>query len=526
MKYLISMLLLLAVLLTACGAPRPVEIPTLDPDASTTKSGITVKTDYSAYSTYTGMEPLYTRLSEDFISDLRPSDDYGMLYPFAGSTLTQSTAAGYAYTVGYLYGMIDNSGRIVVDPVYSEITLLVDQTESVEMPLWLLSRTDKEEGDELSWGSSTYALASLDGSFVTDCIYDFVFGYGTHAIAVQEGAEEFRFDLFDLDGNLILASETLPFRDELSGAWRIGYGEELLTVALQAGVDENGYEICSYYFADLEGNLVLGPYQEAEPFSDGLALVWDEAERSYAFIDHSGSVVCGGYSYADHFRNGTAVVTDEATGRNQVIDATGAVLIDTVLDVYYIERRDSGYWAYGTTAITYYDTEGNLLYGGPVDDDLQYLTDSGIFLDRTTSPYELVDMVTGQRQAILTPDSDYAYNLYGTDYYYVRCWDQEGGVSSYVLMDETFSERLSGVGFISSLIDPLTYDVLPYANGLGKVSIYDAALTPLFEITTTSFDDLSRYGDRIRCTDDFSCSYFDLEGNLIFHYPLINSMED
>ena len=93
-------------------------------------------------------------------------------------------------------------------------------------------------------------------------------------------------------------------------------------------------------------------------------------------------------------------------------------------------------------------------------------------------------------------------------------------------MDDTLTERLSGPGFINTLTDAFSDEVLLWQNAPGSVTVYDAALTPLFKIPTSSFDSLQRYGDRICCTDAFACSYYDLEGNLLFRYPLTNSMED
>jgi hypothetical protein len=80
-------------------------------------SGVTVRTDYSNYTPYTAPAEQFTRLSAERIDDLAPRDDYGTLYPFAGSLLYSYYAeSGYESLNGELYGLFDEQGRIVADP--------------------------------------------------------------------------------------------------------------------------------------------------------------------------------------------------------------------------------------------------------------------------------------------------------------------------------------------------------------------------------------------------------------------------
>lgn len=518
--------LLLALLLTACVAPE-LAAPSLAPMDSPTQGGVTVKTDYSAYTPHTALEPLYTRLSEDFISELQASEDYGQLYPFAGSTLTHATEDGYGYQAGSLYGMVDRSGRIVVDPVYTEISMLHDWSADLltTLPFWLLSRTSG--GEDTYYGDTTYAIASLDGSFVTDCIYSYVTGCSTCLLAVQHTEEGVRFDLFDLKGRVILRSESLSFRDELLhwGFSLSSFGEELITLPLRSeGLDEYGNQRYVFYFMDLEGNLILGPYQEADQFSDGRAAVLTE-DGDYAYIDRDGNIVCRGYSYATTFSNGIACVVEAGSGSSQLIDTGGRVLLDTGVDSY-IRQEDTGFIVSSSEGYTYYDSDCNLLYNGPVDHSYNRLTRSGIFQDISADDCTLYNASTGQSHTLDIEHFDFAYQLTGLDYFWLDCWDRENQSHSFILMDDTLTDRLSGAGQIRELTDPFSDEILPYQIAPGSVTVYDAALNPLFEIPTSSFERLWRYGDRICCTDAFACSYYDLEGKLLFRYPLTNAMED
>ena len=514
--------LLLALLLTACATPQPAA-PSSAPTDAPAQSGVTVKTDYSAYTPHTALEPLYTRLSEDFISDLQPSEDYGRLYPFAGSTLTHATEDGHGYQAGSLYGMVDSKGRIVADPVYHDISLLQDK-DGDPMPYWLLGRASGQEGEYL------YAIASLDGSFVTDCIYNsYIYGSDSHITAIQETDDSCRFDVYTLEGELVLRSEDLLFRERIKAILcPSGFSEGLFTIGLAPDNPNANYS--EYYYINIAGELVLGPYQSYHlyhaptSFSEGMAVV-RIMTGEFAYIDHDGNILLKGYSDASNFKDGTAIVSDSASDSWQVIDAAGNVLIDGS-DNYYIQREDTGFIVHSDAGLTYYDKDCNLLYGGPVGNQYRRLTESGIFYDIYADDCTLLDANTGHQQVLEVEHYNYAYSLESLDYFSCYCLDKENQTFSFVLMDDTLTERLSGPGFINALTDAFSDDVLLWQNAPGSVTVYDAALTPLFKIPTSSFDSLQRYGDRICCTDAFACSYYDLEGNLLFRYPPTNSMED
>ncbi len=552
MKRLLSILLLLTLLLNGCALPQAAPPTHTD---SITQGGFHVTTDYSAYTAGDALSPLFSRLTQTHISTLEAREDYGLLYPFAGSTLAQGTAEGYASPVGYLYGMTDRNGRIVLDPVYSSIRIISDVLRQKPLPFWLLSRDTPFDTDDYS-GFSTYAIASLDGRYVTDCIYSSVYGYDGHVIAIEDCGNSFRFDLFAPDGSLLLHSEELACADRLSYCWDVTYGEELLLLTLtvtdeSVAANRDSYyyaadgspevqELYAYFFVDLSGEVVLGPYRQAYPFSDGRAAVLN-SDDTFSFIDRSGRVVCDGYSYVESFYQGNAIVVDAATKKHLVIDTDGHTLIESEPDSYYLERSSTGLYAfdsrigssapygfciYGETTTSYYDPDGTLLYGGPVDSRYLRLTHSGIFLDRRADGCVLYDVNSDQTETLSVEDYEFVDSLDGQDYFTIRSCHPETTELSFILRRADGAELLRGDGYLSILPDCLGGSNLLYLAAPGQVTVYDMELTPLLTIPTTSFASLERIGDRLCCTDAFSCSYYALDGTLLFRYPLINSMDD
>lgn len=540
-------LLLCMLLLTAC-AQQPAH-----PDSDNTPHGFRVTTDYSAYTPFSELGAQYTRLTDAPMPCLLARTDYGQLYPYVGSTMRHVTEDGYAYAAGSSYGMVDSSGRIVTDAVYCEISPVCDET-GIRLPLWQLAQVVSDNAANL-YGTERYALASLDGSFVTDCIYTRIIACDDRVLAIQDAPDCWRFDLFAPDGTLLLSSEMLACRTQLSAHYpSVSYGEELLVLAFDntnateaSGgtwlIDETGAaislsETVSYYYVDLDGNPVLGPYPEAEAFSCGLALVQCE-DQLYAFIDHDGNIVAGGYRYATGFLNGTATVIDAETDCHQIIDTTGQVLLESE-DVLYVERNDMTRPAYqggnpsralpgflfcADDSIAYYDADCKPLYGASLDSKYLRLTYGGIFLDRTSEDCVLYDARDDTTHTLSIPDYLFTYPLDGMTCFLICCCDSNGQ-DSFLVMDESLTEQISGTGSFGTLCSTDCTVLIFYHDAPGHVTFYDTALNPILTIPTTALSSLAYYGDRICCTDAFSCRYYALDGTLLFRYPLLSAVDD
>lgn len=110
------------------------------------------------------------RWYQERVEQLRPSQEYGQLVPFEG-------AAGYFSWQAdnwpeTLIGLMTTGGKVVMDPVCSEISRLYytdDAGDSQTLPVWELEKGDPERGSP--GNGALIALAAQDGSWVTEFRY-------------------------------------------------------------------------------------------------------------------------------------------------------------------------------------------------------------------------------------------------------------------------------------------------------------------------------------------------------------------
>ena len=360
MKRLIALLLMLALL---CGCSATQGTPTQPTETENPYDSFLVHTDYSNYQPKENLQAKYTRLSDDFISELQPSDDYGMLYPFIGSH------NGDPYSPVLKYGMIDQNGRIVVDAVYNEIEP-VRLSSGEQIPMWCLSaymETDNRAQERC-------ALASFDGSFVTELIYRYVTAYEDYVLA--DVAETQITHVYDRNGKLCLDSSSWALSERFGtdtniyngyGWGIISYGDGIFTVGLDDGV----------YYADWDGNLIAGPFFSGGAFTDGYAWVMLE-ENAYAYIDTEGNKLLGmEFPYAESFQNGYAVAEISNEKQALICAADGTVLTfdgyssqidESVLTVWGLDGKDR-----------FYNLKGELIFEAP-DDNFYSIYAGGKFL--------------------------------------------------------------------------------------------------------------------------------------------------
>jgi hypothetical protein len=83
----------IALLFPACAVQEkpPAAPPSVVTPAPSPEVTYIVRTDYAHLTPYEPVKEVYTRLSEEFMPELIPSDDYGPLLPYAG-VITTSTA--------------------------------------------------------------------------------------------------------------------------------------------------------------------------------------------------------------------------------------------------------------------------------------------------------------------------------------------------------------------------------------------------------------------------------------------------
>ena len=550
MKRLLCLLLTAALLLGGCALtdtpePSETEAPTqsteapTEPHYATTAGGITVKSDYSAYTARVAPEAKYTRLSEGPLPELLPSEDYGAIYPYIGSELYSTE---YDFSAGYLYGMVDENGRILTDPVYTNAALLSDYGVYRSSPFWLLERVGEVYTDEYGYetADSFYALASLDGSFVTDCIYSGVTGCGDVALATRRVNGEVVLEIFNTSGNLIFSSLEHPLERPLSPyAYGFGYSDGILQLYAETGEYDsyeswNGeteyYPIYGYYFADLDGNLLSGPDQSAGSLSGGYSAV-ELSNGNYTYIGREPCYLTDTeFLYAGDFIDGYVCVdfADDGEGPYCIVDTDGKIIneLEGMYTPYYYSRAYHIYDSAGNENI--YDSRGELLYSTATTADgwtgYNQFIDTLLLYDSNGNYHSGMLRSTETGATYEIPDGyqlDYSF----LPYVLLNRYDENYRCVSYVLLDMDLNEVSSGRGSLYQLNDKMTGTSYIAANG-SSLRLYDMEMNEVCVLPGSSEWNQWIYGSRTMLLDDFSCSYYDLDGNLLFRYLRDDTMGD
>ena len=550
MKRLLCLLLTAALLLGGCALtdtpePSETEAPTqsteapTEPHYATTAGGITVKSDYSAYTARVAPEAKYTRLSEGPLPELLPSEDYGAIYPYIGSELYSTE---YDFSAGYLYGMVDENGRILTDPVYTNAALLSDYGVYRSSPFWLLERGGEVYTDEYGYetADSFYALASLDGSFVTDCIYSGVTGCGDVALATRRVNGEIVLEIFDTSGNLIFSSLEHPLERPLSPyAYGFGYSDGILRLYAETGEydsyeswdgETEYYPIYGYYFADLDGNLLSGPYQSAGSLSGGYSAV-ELSNGNYTYIGREPCYLTDTeFLYAGDFIDGYVCVdfADDGEGPYCIVDTDGEIIneLEGMYTPYYYSRAYHIYDSAGNENI--YDSRGELLYSTATTADgwtgYNQFIDTLLLYDSNGNYHSGMLRSTETGATYEIPDG-YQLDSSFLPYVLLNRYDENYRCVSYVLLDMDLNEVSSGRGSLSQEDDCIT-GTSYFINSGSPLRLYDMEMNELCVFSGSSGRCQWIYGDRIMLMDSFSCSYYDLDGNLLFRYLLDDAMGD
>ena len=519
MKRLIALLLFSALLLSGCAQQNAPPIVSEETSAESTApahaptaGGVTVKTDYSAYTPHATQAAKYTRLSDEFLPDLRPSDHYGMLIPFVGSALYLPIDGDMVYTMDGLYGMTDAKGCIVVDAVYSDISPLYTGWSDQTLPFWTLRRfVTAEDGSK----QTLCALASFDGSIVTDCIYTeiLVGGEGIFLFTEQDGARS--FTLLDFSGQELLSSDALPFADRLRYVpYCYAYGEGVLTVCLD--------DDFAYYYADLQGNLLSGPYLNASAFIGGRGVVM--TTEAYALVDRSGNILHeASCEYLMSLPDGRSIA-DYGDNTCYLLDADGTILLGGS-GIQFITQTDCGYVLYYEDYTTaYYDHDCNLLFGGAIPEGWEQIGNSALFCDYRPEGILIKNMLTGAEQLF---DAEYFLDLSCGEKTLFCTMSYDADRNRVRIMDDSFQELAKTDRTPECLTDRLTgssYLVL-YQNG--SAQFLTPELMPLCSVPAGQSERRPQvFGDRILLNDDRCCAQYDLSGNLLFYYPFLSAMDD
>lgn len=368
--------LALLLLLTACG-PEPPAPTAAEPPASAVP-GVQVWTDWSQLTPREQEEEVYARWYEAYQGELRLGEDYGTLIPFAGAKLSG------AWEDGYLYGLMTMDGRVVVDPVYSEVyaTYYYEPStgENGTFPAYVLvrtsGRTDGEGMPELE-----YAYMGREGGWCTDFFREELYGASSDRILYWADGQ---WELRDRTGGVVRrysAEELSREADQwLEVQWCAGWaclydyetamnGELAVlngeTGELERWTKARWEELRSGCYAENgwtvrqeDGTTVLSrdgaeyvlPYQDANGYepsvSGGLVIFWSEDGRSGPVYRLDGTELAppGRYEFTGFYWD--QLLTAEGSGLWYGMNRDGAtVVLDGNGREIFVIGMDVGYTA-------------------------------------------------------------------------------------------------------------------------------------------------------------------------------------
>ena len=158
----------LALVLLAGCAPAPAAEPPEEPE-------VRVRTHWEALETRAGSLPdVETPWPGGIGEDLIPGEDYGPLYPYAGTVINAAEWEGGPFRYDSLtYGLMTRAGELVTESVYTRVevpTYYDREGTDVFLPLLVLKKSVGEGG--WPYGDGTLlAVAARDGSWVTPFRY-------------------------------------------------------------------------------------------------------------------------------------------------------------------------------------------------------------------------------------------------------------------------------------------------------------------------------------------------------------------
>ena len=227
------------------------------------------------------------------------------------------------------YGYINMNGIIVIPCQYSgarEFSNGIAQVEQID--------------EETDFENITWSLIDSEGYAISDSKYAVIREY-------REGfASAGKYSTIN-GGVLLDENGKEHFADQFRIAWGFVDGISLV---------QNAYG--DYYYIDKNGYNINGEkYEDAEEFSDGLAVVGKNGK--YGYIGKDGLIQIERiYEYATSFNSGFAVVRLPGDSLSFVIDKMGNKYLEE-LDLDGLSQFNEGGYALGYSIV---DDEGNRIY--------------------------------------------------------------------------------------------------------------------------------------------------------------------
>ena len=351
-------LILIAALLTLAGCtvqPAPTPTPAPEPTPTPTEEPFSpVWTDWSKLEPYEAATPVYT-LHTGYCGDgpVQARDDYGALLVYIGKYADMAMM----YVEPYLpfYGLVNDKGEVITDPVYSSITFYDD--------FLVLERGDPDGIAGNSWAAGTYTrtIAAADLSWVLELEDEYFVGCGLGYLttAREDGSLLVRDASGDVVGRFARELFTEAYGESImwggfeGGGPYINWTKDGIGYAY-AYNQENGARMKNLYLDLKDGSVSDAPPPGMPEEYDWTWTYADDPEppeiKGSTYLDPVKDRVTGKYYFYGNYREH---VQDIA--RSAVFDSDGKLIAYANENEFYyhpaicaglISSIENGFWCY------------------------------------------------------------------------------------------------------------------------------------------------------------------------------------
>ncbi len=514
--------------------------------------GTKVHCDYTYITPYKFPEQKFERIAEGPLDELLPRDDYGYLYPYADRNIYEDYSDGYSYS-DHSYGLFDAKGRLVTDPVFTEIgTLGYYDGYSYRRRDCGMLYLDKayvtksvEDGDDYDEIMTRSVLATPDGSWVSGKDYAVVIP-GLDGVCVADSYNYTDFEIYDYSGKLLLSSEQLyelypEFREPDDDGWTLDFCDY-----------SEGYYLFNlgneYYFFDDSDLSTDYCFSYSRPFRNGKAIVSMDNEdgRGFGLLSKEDGLILGCvYDSIELLGNGSYLLGEE--GGYILADADGKQIVrfpnttsmghtKSCLVRYLGESWDEG------TEKLFYTLDGKVVFDD-TEGKFDYFESSDILSAPGFAPAEdgkmnlaadgdgmwLLSLSTGK--TAFFPGMESCYPFYTMDtlldfsYLHLSSYDPDTEERTVILVDEDLEERARTDGWIYGIPDEITGEryigIESEGNG-GEVELMDSECRPLTRVVGYP----SVQNGMALASGDQYFEAVDLKGNLLFRRLMSSAFDD